>query len=244
MKENRKDPFCRTIRMTVVGVFVLSSLLSVSAILFIVLTGTGNQAHDFLSYRAAGKQLIHGANPYAAQAVFALEHTAGFNGLPLVMRNPPTALFVTLPLGFLGVRLGSLLWSILILGCLVASIQLLRDIHGGPRGRLYLIGYLFAPALACIAAGQTGIFLLLGLALFLRFHASHPLIAGMALSLCALKPHLFVPFSAALLAWILVYRAYSMLTASCSRWEFAPRCRPSWIPPSGGNMRRWPTLRG
>jgi len=52
---------------------------------------------------------------------------------------------------------------------------------------------------------------LLGLVLFLRFHHSRPAAAGAALWLCALKPHLFLPFGAALAAWIVFSRSYKLL---------------------------------
>jgi hypothetical protein len=59
--------------------------------------------------------------------------------------------------------------------------------------------------------GQTSLPALLGLVLFLRFHRCHPFNAGAALWLCALKPHLFLPFAAVLALWILLTRAYKLL---------------------------------
>jgi hypothetical protein len=59
--------------------------------------------------------------------------------------------------------------------------------------------------------GQTSLFALLGLVLFLRLHRTRPFLGGCALWLCALKPHLFLPFGAVLLAWILVSRSYKLL---------------------------------
>jgi hypothetical protein len=47
--------------------------------------------------------------------------------------------------------------------------------------------------------------------LFLYLHDSQPYLAGIALLLCALKPHLFLPFGAVLLAWIVATRAYRIL---------------------------------
>jgi hypothetical protein len=92
-----------------------------------------------------------------------------------------------------------------------------------PKSRCNVLGYslspglvplLFAPAFACVFFGQTALFALLGLALFLRFHGSHPFLAGMSLWLCALKPHLFLPFAAVLILWIIVSRSYAVLAGA------------------------------
>jgi hypothetical protein len=59
--------------------------------------------------------------------------------------------------------------------------------------------------------------------LFLRLHRARPFLAGIALWLCALKPHLFLPFGMALVAWVLVSRSYKLvaglavaMAASCA----------------------------
>jgi hypothetical protein len=73
------------------------------------------------------------------------------------------------------------------------------------------MAYAFAPALACIMAGQVGIFLLLGIVLFLYFHHSRPYFAGAALLLCAIKPHLFFAFGIVLLLWMIYRKSYRIL---------------------------------
>ncbi|MGH9615284.1 MAG: glycosyltransferase family 87 protein [Acidobacteriaceae bacterium] len=178
---------------------------------------TNNNAanRDFVSYWAAGQRLVHRANPYDAVAIFSVEKSAGLNATrPLIMRNPPFALFLTVPLGLVGEKTGAVLWSMLILVCLMVSIRLLWRMHGSPPGRLHLLGYLFAPALACLLAGQTSIFVLLGLTLFLYLYPARQTLAGAALLLCALKPHLFLPFGVALFAWIVVRKAYRVLAGA------------------------------
>ena len=194
-------------------IFVFTSVLSVLGISVILLTGRSASIHDFTSYWAAGQQLIHGANPYSASAISVLERETPSSptDMILLMRNPPSALFLVVPLGWVGARVGSILWSLGILGCLAASIRIMWRMHGSQPGKLHLLGYVFAPALACLATGQTGIFVLLGLVLFLRFHNSKPFLAGMALSLCALKPHLLLPFMVALFGWIVARKAYGIV---------------------------------
>jgi hypothetical protein len=196
------------------------------------LTGQIAGARDFVVYWSTGQQLAHHANPYETEAMGRLEHGAGLDpryGI-LYMRNPPWGLPIALPLGFVGVRLGALLWSLTLLGCLLLSVRLLGELHGQPRSLLNWLGYSFAPALMCVIVGQTSLFALLGLALFLRLVARRPLLAGMALWLCTLKPHLFLAFGLVLACWIVVEKSYrvvlgfaaAMVTSVALTWLIAP----------------------
>jgi hypothetical protein len=60
-------------------------------------------------------------------------------------------------------------------------------------------------------AGQISIFILLGIILFLYFHESKPFLAGAVLLPCVLKPHLLLPFAAALVLWIIIQKSYRIL---------------------------------
>jgi Glycosyltransferase family 87 len=184
------------------------------AILAFAMSGSNAANRDFISYWAAGHQLAHHANPYDGAAIPRLEHTAGTDVRPYFMRNPPTAFFLALPLGFVGARAGVVLWSLALVAALMYSIRTLWTLNGRPEGRVHLVGYCFAPVLACLLAGQIGIFLLLGVMLFLRFHQTRPMLAGASLLLCALKPHLFLPFAIALLAWAIYQRAWLLLAGA------------------------------
>jgi hypothetical protein len=121
-----------------------------------------------------------------------------------------------LPLGFIGLRVGAFLWSLLLLGSLAASVRMLRRMHGSPNNALHWLGYSFVPALLCVIMGQTTIFALLGYVLFLSLHRRRPFLAGSCLWLCALKPHLFLTFGVVLLAWILVSRSYRVLAGAAT----------------------------
>jgi len=173
-------------------------------------------SRDFVEYWAAGQQIVHRANPYDDAAIHALERSAGFpSGVPtLIMANPPSALLLVLPLGVLGPRAGELFWEILLLASLIASIQMVRRMHGSPKNLKHLLAFAFAPVLSCLLSGQVSIFVLLGLVLFLNLHRSHPFAAGASLWLCMLKPHLFLPFGLVLLVWIFVSRSYKVLAGT------------------------------
>jgi hypothetical protein len=198
-------------------ILAAATLLAIGAAIFIFAV-SGNQAaqRDFISYWAAGQQLARHANPYDDAAILLIEQKASYGGArPLIMRNPPTALFLALPLGFVGPRTGLIVWSLLLLASLVLSIRLLWELNGRTADRLHLLGYCFAPVIACLIAGQVGIFLLLGVTLFLCFFKSRPASAGAALLLCTSKPHLFVPFGLVLLLWSISRKSYRLL-AGCA----------------------------
>ena len=180
------------------------------------ITGKTSGTRDYVVYWATGQQFAHHANPYDRDALVRMERSAGFpNENPaLFMRNPPWALPLTLPLAFVSSRVGSSLWSLLLIACLVGSVRLLWIMHGRPKNLRHLVGYSFAPALVCVIIGQTSVFGLFGLVLFLYWHLTHPFLAGASLWLCALKPHLFLPFGVVLLAWIVVSRSYTLLAGA------------------------------
>jgi hypothetical protein len=173
---------------------------------------------DYIFYWATGQQLVRHANPYDPIAVTQIERAAGLPPKlnPGLMRNLPWALPLVYPLGFLSLRVGWILWYLLLLACLAVSVHLLWIIYGRPRNRRILLGYSFGPALICVIFGQTSLFALLGLVLFLRLHRTRPFLAGMSLWLCALKPHLFLPFSAVLIVWVLVSRSYKLLAGAAA----------------------------
>lgn len=205
--------------------------LAITALFICVapLTGQIAGARDFVVYWATGQQLVHHANPYDGEAMMRVERGAG---LPvgygvLFMRNPPWGLPIAYPLGFVGVRVGALIWSLGLLGLLWGSVRMVWEMSGRPRYLLNFLGLSFAPALVCLIVGQTSLFALMGLVLFLRMHQTRPFLAGVSLWLCALKPHLFLPFAIVLLAWIVVHRSYSILLGAVS--SMAASCTAAWL---------------
>lgn len=199
-------------------VAICSSALAFTLIGFILSMASGRfvGARDFVVFWATGQQLVQRANPYDRIALMRIERSAGLGVVDDAgyMRNPPSALLLVYPLGFLNLRLASVLWSISLLASLGISVRLLWHINGRQRTRRHWLGYTFGPAYVCLIMGQTSLFALLGLSLFLRFHRERPFLAGVSLWLCALKPHLFLPFGVVLLAWILVSRSYAILIGS------------------------------
>jgi Glycosyltransferase family 87 len=211
--------------------------LAVTALFLCVVPLAGNMAgsRDFVSYWATGHQLVHHANPYDREAVTRIEHAAGLkDGAVLLMRNPPWALPLAYPLGFIGLRTSAFLWSLVLLACLVVSVRLIQRIHNFPENHIHWLGLSFPPALICLIMGQTSLFALLGLVLFLYLHRARPFVAGVSLWLCALKPHLFLPFAVVLLAWIVLHRSYRILAGTAAALALSSAVA-YWIDPSA-----WP----
>ncbi len=173
-------------------------------------------SRDFVVFWATGQVAAHHGNPYGGEALTRVVHAAGLpsGGSIMYMRNLPSALPLVYPLGFLGLWPASILWSLVLLGCLIISVHLLWQMHGRPANRRHWLGYFFGPALLCMIMGQTALFSLLGLVLFLRLHRSHPFLAGASLWLCMLKPQLFLPFGLVLIVWALISRSYSVLAGA------------------------------
>ncbi len=186
---------------------------------FCVIPFTGKMAstRDFVSYWATGRQLVHHANPYDREAIARLEHAAGLDlRAVLIMRNPPWALPLAAPLGLLSLRTAILLWSALLFGCLIVSVLLVRRICGSPRNYVHWLGMAFTPVFIALIMGQTSLLAVAGLCLFLRYHQSRPFAAGLALWLCALKPHLFLPVGAVLVVWIVLTRAWKIVAGAAA----------------------------
>jgi hypothetical protein len=214
----------RTIfEFAVVGICTVAFALNAAGICTTLLTDSFAGQRDFVTYWSSGHQLVHRANPYDGAAILQMELSTGYTaGLPpLIMRNAPPSLLIVLPLGFLGVRAASLLWTLLMIVSLWLSVRMIAAMHNQAGNRLNILGFTFAPALSCLISGQMALFVLLGLVLFLRLHRTRPFLAGASLWLCALKPQVFLAFGVVLLAWIIVNRYYRILLGAAAAFAFS-----------------------
>ena len=198
--------------MAKTGRILAATALTLIGIAVLAAFGSRTNANDFVEYWSAGKLFVHGANPYSGPLILALEKSRGFTpDAPLIMLNPPWALPMVAPLGFLPALGALVLWIVAGAGCILASLFLI-DIPA----KNHTLAFLFAPVLGCFAMEQSSPFLLLGLSLFLRFHKSRPFLAGAALLLMAIKPHLFMIFWVILLADCLYRRRFAILAGFAS----------------------------
>jgi hypothetical protein len=194
---------------------------------------------DFIVYWATGRQLVQHGNPYDPDAVNRIERAAGFRGPgAYYMRNTPWALPLAFPLGYFSPTASALPWSLVMLALLIASVHMLLKLFGPAGSYLAWLGYCFPPALYCIILGQTSILILFGLAVFLCLHKSRPFVAGAALWLCTLKPHLLLPFALILLVWIFVSRSYRILAGGAAAFAVGAIVT-TWIDPSAWSQYSW-----
>ncbi len=192
-------------------------------------------SRDFISYWSSAKLLVQHHNPYDRAAIFELERSQQAQFVkPLVMRNPPWALFMVLPLGWMSLSTAALAWMVLIIVCALGAIQLMRR---PGVGEVPLTLLLFAPTVICAGAEQTSIFTLLGVVLFLLWQESRPFAAGLALTLAMLKPHLLVLFWVVVLLEVLRRRewrlvaggAFGMLAANAVALVFDLHAWPDYF---------------
>lgn len=164
---------------------------------------------DFISYWSAGRLLAQHANPYSRPAVLQIEHSVGYlYARPLVMRNTPLTLFLFAPLGWFSYATAATLWEMALILAALGSIRLMQPFAIGPIP--YSV-FFFAPVIDCILAGQSSIFVLLGVSLFIRLVERRPFLAGIPLVLCLLKPHLLAIFWLVLLLEIMRKRQWGVI---------------------------------
>jgi hypothetical protein len=209
--------------LAVFAVFLITTVICVAGTVIGVAAAHPSH-HDTQWFWASGHLLVHGKNPYDRAAVRQIEKSLGLpmhgSYVPMTL-NPPYTLFLMTPIGFLGPRLGMVAWSLLLVGCLLLAVHLVRGMLDAPYERALLwLAWCFAPAVCCVGVGQTGLIVLVGLVLFLRFHESAPFWAGAGLSLCAIKPHLLLPFGVVLLAWIVARRRWTVLIGAAALIAF------------------------
>ncbi len=184
----------------------------VACVLFFGLSDQDITQKDFIQYWAIGQQLAHGADPYDVTAIVQLERSEGLGvSQPKISLSPPAVFWPMLPLGLVSPKIGFILWTFLLIGCLAWSVWLLWRLNGCPHNLVHLFGFAFAPVSVCLMAGQLSIFLLLGLVLFFDLHRTRPGLAGAALLPCALKPHLFILFGCVLILWAIYRRTFRIL---------------------------------
>lgn len=170
---------------------------------------------DFVEYWSAGRLNLNGENPYAAEPLLRLQQAAGWDeSRPIPMWNPFWTLALVMPLSALPFGIARLLWLLVQGGIVIGCADFLWRYYQGAsalRWLAWVVALSFCPTLIVLHMGQMGPFLLLGLCLFLRF-IDRPggWIAGAALVLASVKPHLLLLFWVALGLWVVRQRRWQI----------------------------------
>ena len=209
----RRPPVKHSARRKLAAAAIIAAgFLWVVFLFAITLTDRQVVGRDYIQYWAEGRQALNHGNPFDAASILRMEQTAGPGRTEAELSgSPPLVLLLAAPLALLSAKTGLVVWFAVMLAALSVSIWVLWTLHGRPDDLLYLFGFLFAPAIACLQSGQISILFLCAILAFLYFVESHPWLAGACLVPLTLKPHLFLPFAVALLIWMLSSRAYGVL---------------------------------
>ena len=171
---------------------------------------SANPAQDFAQYWTAAH--LARQNPYSVQGVINLERSAGILGstTPMVLRNPPWAVVLVLPLSLVSYPVGYAAWTLLsivvVAGCARAAWKLFDP---APSVAPALLCLLFGPTVVLLMLGQLTVLVLLGVTLFLTMvERKRDWLAGASFLLLLLKPHVLALFLLAVSLW----------TIRCKRW--------------------------
>ena len=193
---------------------------------------------DFVAFWTAGHLNSHGLNPYSPTNVRDLQHALGWEGTAIVTWNPPWLLTLVMPIGLIPIETASTLWQLFNLALLLFSIGLIWRGLDGPLHLWWvpqLIAVTLTPTIFLLGSGQVTLFVLLGLAGFVYFSkANRPFLAGILVSLTAIKPHLLILFA----IWLLLGSLQSAFARRVVLGGLLAGVAVS-IPPTLANSRVW-----
>jgi hypothetical protein len=112
--------------------------------------------------------------------------------------NPPPFVWLVAPLALLPGSVGYVVWSLLMLACLIAASQLLAGAGRSRRIRAAVVVLALLPAMATVIFGQATALVILALALcWVLARQGREALAGAVLAMAVVKPHLvlLVPFT-------------------------------------------------
>jgi hypothetical protein len=160
--------------------------------------------------------LRQGQNPYDVRALLQLEQAHGWPWpTPAHIWTPPWALVLLYPLSLLPFGSAHVVWFMLQLVLILGSSFLLWR-YFVPQDSLYriapVVAMWFFPALSSLLMGQWGAWLLVGVVGFVSaVRSRRDLMAGGALSLLTIKPHVTYLFWPAALWWACRERRWRVL---------------------------------
>jgi hypothetical protein len=174
---------------------------------------------DYIAYWSAGRVLAEGGNPYSPKELLAVQSAEGWkDDWPNIMYYPPWALALVLPFGLLPFWVSRLVWLLAGLGIIIWCADRAWIYFSGPEQKrmvAWLIAMSFVPTLMVLRIGQIAPWLLLGTIGFLEAERRRAdWVAGVALTLTTVKPHLMFLFGLAALVWCIAERRWRILGGS------------------------------
>jgi hypothetical protein len=203
---------------------IVAALLVVIAIVILLAVGIEPQqdsghlglkvSGDFLPYWASVRLLLSGQNPYDTQALSAIIlHTAGPGGAFMRVYTPPALAGLLIPFGLLPFNIALLAWTIASVALFLVGLHLVYQTIQPPHDhRTLVIKFAFIlsfyPTFLAIKLGQIIPLLFCCIAFFFANQAKlddrrKGFLSGVALAVCTVKPHLFLPFLVGVFLWTL-----------------------------------------
>jgi hypothetical protein len=195
---------------------LLFAILSAGWLAFFLLQPFNGATSDFPQFYAPASLIVsgHGTEAYQSEKVSLVQHqcfpTMGTRSyIPAYL--PPPSLVWFIGLGYLPPEVAAIVWKIVQVSCLVASVLLLRNAFGLKKKSVFWLVAILCmsgPAFAAIKIEQVSMLLLCALsAAIWALRKNKPLIAAVALSFLMLKPQEGLPF----LIYLLGARRYKVV---------------------------------
>ncbi len=177
---------------------------------------------DYRQYWGAARVLVQRGNPYDAATLGRMEASSGLlELLPVMMWNPPWTLALALPFALLPFTFSALAW--LITNILLVAIcgAALWSYFAPQDDKRYWLGILAAvvymPTIQTLRLGQISIWLLVGITGFLMaVKGKRDYLAGAALALLAIKPHVAYLFLAGAVWWVIREKRWKVVLGGAS----------------------------
>jgi hypothetical protein len=163
----------------------------------------GGRPHDFLQVWSAGRLTLQGESPYDARRMLELQlENQSPRKFASMMWVAPWGLLLALPIGAMSIPAAQGVWVLGQLALILGSAIVVWRLAGGRGDRLWipiLLVFSSGPLWWQTAIGQYAGIMMFGIVAYLLAHrAGRPILAGLALTLIALKPHLFLLFATGL----------------------------------------------
>lgn len=235
----------RTVRRLLCIVVMAAFIAVPIAVLTVAVLAEGIGEDDFIAYWSAARLLATGENPYDPAALQDLQHQIRPDreqeyGRAFASWNPPWLLAILLSFGLLPFDLAVRLWMLCNIALIAAASGLMWQMltpSSGKRGSLLVaaISLGSAQALSAIVLGQVASLVLFGLVLGMWWlRAGRDRLAGAALSLTTIKPHITYLVLVVLLLWMIHHRRcgvlWGMVAAGALSLTILWVMFPLWMP--------------
>ncbi len=198
---------------TILCLFLIAVM---GGVVFVGALGMANAfpKQDLAGYWAAAHLATR--NPYSVQAVKDFERSIGNpNTVPPMVRNPPWAIVLVLPLAWFSYQTAFALWTVLSIVVVVGCARVAWNLYNpSPSLAPAFLSLLFGPTICLLMLGQVTVLVLLGITVFLtQVERRRDWLAGASLLLILLKPHIAIYFLLAVVLWTMQSKRWTILVS-------------------------------